>query len=115
MSVTIYHNPRCSKSRQALEIIRSKGIEPEVIDYQKEPPGLAELEVLFHVLGLSDAWPMIRTKEPEFKESGLTRDNSNEELLAAITVHPKLLERPIVVTDKGARICRPPELVEEIL
>ena len=115
MTVTIYHNPRCSKSRQTLEIITSKGIEPDVIDYLKEPLGLAEIEVLYHVLSLDNPFDLVREQEPEFKKSGLTKDSFVEAILASITEHPKLLERPIVITDKGARICRPPELVEGIL
>ena len=115
MIATIYHNPRCSKSRQTLEIIRGKGIEPEIIEYLDGSLGLAELEILFDLLDLGSALDMMRVKEPEFKEAGLTKDSSNEELLAVITQHPKLLERPIVITDKGARLCRPPELVKDIL
>ena len=115
MNIKIYHNPRCSKSRQTLELLRSKNIEPEIIEYLAEPPGLAELEILFNLLNIDSAVEMMRTKEPEFKEAGLTKESGNEALLAEITQFPKLLERPIVVTDKGARICRPPELVEELL
>lgn len=115
MIVKIYHNPRCMKSRQALEIIQNKGFDPEIIEYLKEPLSLAELEILYALLELDSPLDMIRTKEPEFKEADISKDSSNEEMIAAITRFPKLLERPIVVTDKGARICRPPELVEEIL
>ncbi|MBI1300186.1 MAG: arsenate reductase (glutaredoxin) [Alphaproteobacteria bacterium] len=115
MNVKIYHNPRCMKCRQALEIIQDKGIEPEIIDYLNEPLSLAELEILFALLELDTPLDMIRTKEPEFKEADISANSSNEEIIAAITRFPILLQRPIVVTDKGARICRPPELVEEIL
>lgn len=115
MTVTIYDNTNCSKSRKTLELIRAHGIEPEIIDYLDTPLGLAELEILFSLLGLDDARDMMRTKEPEFKEAGLTEESSNEELLAGIARYPKLLERPIVVTDKGAKICRPPELVTNII
>ncbi len=111
----IYHNPKCSKSRQTLEIIRASGIDPEIIEYLDGSLGLVELEILFGLLDLDSAREMMRVKEPEFKEANLTKDSSNEELLAGIAQYPKLLERPIVVTDKGARLCRPPELVEEIL
>ena len=110
MKTTIYHNQRCSKSRQALEIIRGKGIEPEIIDYLNNPLDLAGLKELYTALKLDSALPMIRLKESE-----LTKDSSNDEILAAIAAHPKLLERPIVVTNGGVRICRPPELVEEII
>lgn len=111
----IYHNPRCSKSRQTLEIIRKRGIEPEIIEYLGGSLSLGDLEIMFGLLGLDSALEMMRVKEAEFKEAGLTKDSSNEELLAGIAQYPRLLERPIVVTDKGARLCRPPELVEEIL
>lgn len=111
----IYHNPRCSKSRETLEIIRSKGIEPEIIEYLDGSLELAELGILFSLLNLDSPLNMIRVKEPEFEEAGLTKDSSNEELLAAIAQYPKLLERPIVLTNKGASLCRPPELVEKIL
>ncbi|PCJ98615.1 MAG: arsenate reductase (glutaredoxin) [Zetaproteobacteria bacterium] len=111
----IYHNPHCSKSRQALDIIRDHGIEPEIIEYLDGSLGLVELEILFGLLDLDSALDMMRIKEPDFKEAGLTKDSSNEELLAGIAQYPKLLERPIVVTDKGACIGRPPELVEEII
>lgn len=115
MSVTIYHNPRCSKSRQALEILRAKGIEPKINEYLNNGLQESEIKEIFELLNLTSALPMIRTKEAEFKEAGLSKDSSNEELLAALAKFPKLLERPIVITDKGARICRPPELANEIL
>lgn len=115
MTVTIYHNPRCSKSRQTLEVLRDKGIEPEVIDYINNGSQLSEIKILFKLLNLDSALPMIRINETEFKDSGLSKDSSNEELFDALVQYPKLLERPIVITDKGARICRPPELVHEIL
>lgn len=115
MTVTIYHNPRCSKSCQTLEIIRERGIEPEIIEYLDGSLELVKLEILFGLLDLDSALKMMRVQEPEFKEAGLTKDSSNEELLAGIAQYPKLLERPIVVTDKGASLCRPPELVKDIL
>ena len=102
MTITIYHNPRCSKSRQALEIIRGKGIDPVIVEYLNNPLSLAELEELFSLLKLDSANAMIRLKESE-----LSKDSSNEEILKAIAANPKLLERPIVVTSKGARIGRP--------
>lgn len=115
MTVTIYHNPRCSKSRETLEILWNKGIEPAIIDYLNTPPSLAELEKLFAALKLETALPMVRAKEPEFKDSGLSKDSGTKAILAAIAQCPKLLERPIALTPKGAKICRPPELVEDIL
>ncbi|MGH1375663.1 MAG: arsenate reductase (glutaredoxin) [Alphaproteobacteria bacterium] len=115
MSVKIYHNSRCSKSRQTLEIIRNKGIEPEVIEYLKDAPSPDDLRTLFQLLKLDSALPMVRIKEEAFTQAELNKDSSNDALLQGVANYPKLLERPIVVTDKGARICRPPELVEEIL
>lgn len=115
MSVTIYHNPRCSKSRQALDILREKGIEPKLIDYIKKGLELSEIKSLFKKLNIETAHSMIRSKEPEYKEAGLSKDSSNDEIFSALAAYPKLLERPIVVTDDSARICRPPELVKEIL
>ncbi len=115
MTVTIYHNPRCSKSRQTLDIIRGQGIEPEIVEYLKNTPNHETVRALFEKLELESVLPMVRIKEPEAKEAGISKDSADEDLLQAIVQFPKLLERPIVVTDKGARICRPPELVEEIV
>ena len=111
MTVTIYHNPRCSKSRQALEIIRGKGIDPEIITYLDNPLSLEQLQELFSALKIDSALPMLRLKESE-----LGKDSSNNEILNAIAANPKLLERPIVVSDKGARIGRPTaDVIEDIL
>ncbi len=115
MTVKIYHNPRCSKSRQTLDIIRNKGVEPEIVEYLKDAPSVDDVQALFKTLELDSALPMVRVKEDEFAQTGLSKDSDNDALLQGIADYPKLLERPIVVTDKGARICRPPELVEEIL
>tara|TARA_B100001989_G_C24540655_1_gene467368 strand:+ start:895 stop:1239 length:345 start_codon:yes stop_codon:yes gene_type:complete len=113
--IKIYHNPRCSKSRQSLDLIHEIGHEPEVILYLETKPDYRELSGIFEKLGLQSALDMTRTKEPEFKEASLSKDSRNEDILKAIAQHPKLLERPIVITDKGARIGRPPENVKEIL
>lgn len=114
MEAKIYHNPRCSKSRQALAVLREAGIEPEIIKYLDTPPTEAELRSLIKAAGLNvvDA---VRTKEAEFKELGLSRDSSDDELLDAMVAHPRLIERPFVVTDKGVRMARPTETIEEIL
>lgn len=115
MPVKIYHNPRCSKSRQTLEIIRNAGIEPQIIEYLKTPPTAAEIESLLTALALAPQ-EIMRRGEEIFKTLDLARpDISRAKLLAAIASHPVLIERPIVVTGKGARICRPPEIVHEIL
>ena len=116
MNVKIYHNPRCSKSRQTLDLIRKNGIEPEIIEYLKTPPTKENLVTLLKALKLSDPRAMMRTKEDPYKTENLDNDHkSPDDLLGAIIEYPVLLERPIVVTDKGTRICRPPALVEEIL
>lgn len=115
MAVTIYHNPRCSKSRQTLDLIRESGHEPQIIEYLTDALDYEELLDIFQKLGLSNALDMTRTKEPEFKEAGLSKNSSNEDTLKAIAAYPKLLERPVVVTKKGARLGRPPENVKEIL
>lgn len=115
MSITIYHNPRCSKSRETLQIIRDSGIEPVIIDYLKNPPTLKQIDKLYDCLKCPTPVAMVRTKEFEFKASKLSLKSSKADILQAIAMNPILLERPIVVTPKGARICRPPALVKEIL
>ena len=113
MSVTIYHNPGRSNSRGALEIIRASGIEPVVIEYLKTPLSKADLQALVAKTGL-DLRAVMRTKEPAYAEHDLAHAN-DDALLDAIVAHPILLNRPIVVTPKGAKLCRPPELVRELL
>ncbi len=113
--VTIYHNPRCSKSRQTLELIRGRGVEPNIIEYLKTPP---EADILRNLLTLLDIPPiqLMRTKEAAFSELGL-KDKSDdpEALIEAMASNPILIERPIVVNNGAARLGRPPESVLEIL
>lgn len=112
---TIYHNPRCSKSRETLQLLQSKGIEPEVILYLETPPDARTLKDLLKKLGLTPR-ELMRTKEPEYKSMGLDDTNlSDEQLIAAMVECPKLIERPIVVHGKKAALGRPPENVLEIL
>ena len=111
---TIYHNPRCSKSRQALERLRDRGIEPEIIRYLDDPPTAEKLRELVDAAGIS-VHDAIRTRETEYRELGLSPDTPEEELLAAMVRHPRLIERPFVVTEKGVRIARPTEAIDEIL
>ena len=115
MSVTIYHNPRCSKSRQTLTLLQEQGIEPEVVLYLETPPDTDTLKSLLSQLGMG-ARELLRKGEQEFKENNL-KDSalSEDELIAAMVSHPKLIERPIVVNKGQARIGRPPESVLEIL
>ncbi|CAM4229690.1 arsenate reductase (glutaredoxin) [Vibrio agarivorans] len=114
MSVTIYHNPRCSKSRQTLALIEEQGIEPEVIKYLETPPTEAELRTLFEQLKLDTVRDMMRVKEDVYKEQDLKQAN-DDALFAAMARHPKLIERPIVVNKGQAKLGRPPEQVLEIL
>lgn len=113
MRVTIYHNPKCSNSRRCLEIIREEGFEPTIIEYLKFPPSRPELEKLIGRMGVAPG-EVIRTKELPYSELGLATAG-DAALLSAVAAHPILLNRPIVVTDKGAKLCRPPELVRELL
>jgi arsenate reductase len=115
MAVTIYHNPRCSKSRQALELLRQRGIEPQIVEYLKTPPDEKHLE---HLLGLLGMGPreLMRKKEKEYKELGLDDENlSRKALIAAIVEYPKLMERPVVVAGDRAALGRPPERVLDVL
>lgn len=113
MDVTIYHNPRCSNSRGALELIRAAGITPTVIEYLATPPSRTELADLLRRAGLTPR-QAIRAKETLYRELSLdTADN--EALLDAMIAHPVLIERPLVVTPKGVRLCRPPERVLDLL
>ena len=111
--VTIYHNPHCSNSRRALEVIRAAGIEPEIVEYLKSPLPEERLRALVALTGqtLRD---LIRDKEPIFAELKLA-DAGEAELFAAVAAHPVLLNRPIVVTDKGAKLCRPGDRAVELL
>ncbi|WP_105903512.1 arsenate reductase (glutaredoxin) [Vibrio gangliei] len=116
MSVTIYHNPRCSKSRQTLELLTEKGIEPQVVKYLEETPTVETLKNLYQQLGLNKVRDMMRTKEDIYKELNLGDSSvTDEQLFEAMANHPKLIERPIVVNNGQARHGRPPEQVLEIL
>ncbi|MDK9762176.1 arsenate reductase (glutaredoxin) [Vibrio sp. D420a] len=116
MSVVIYHNPRCSKSRQTLAILEENGVQPEIIKYLETPLSVEQLKVLFSQLGFETVREMMRTKEADYKEANLG-DNSvtDEQLFAAMADNPKLFERPVVVANNRAKIGRPPEQVLEIL
>lgn len=114
-SVVIYHNPRCSKSRQTLELLRTRGIEPQVIEYLKTPPSPSELERILMLLKL-DPRGLMRRKEPEYREANLDDPGlSRDALIQAMVQHPKLIERPIVLANDKAAIGRPPESVLDIL
>lgn len=115
MSVRIYHNSRCSKSRGTLELLQARGIEPEVINYLDTPPGVDELKSLLRMLGMAPR-QLLRSGEAEYRELGLADPAVGDEaILEAMASHPKLIERPIVVADGKAAIGRPPEAVLAIL
>ncbi len=114
-SVTIYHNPRCSKSRQTLDILQQKGHQVTVIKYLQTPPSEQELMALLSQLGLT-ARQMMRTKEPEYKHNNMAdAELSEPQLIALMHQFPKVIERPIVVNGDKAVIGRPPENVFDIL
>jgi arsenate reductase len=115
MRVTIYHNPSCGTSRNTLAMIRASGEEPEVIEYLKRPPSREQLIALITAMGIR-ARDLLREKEARFAELGLgDPGRSDDQLLDAMLAHPVLINRPIVVTEKGARLCRPSELVLDLL
>ena len=116
MSVVIYHNPRCSKSRETLALLEEKGITPTVVKYLDETPSIEVLKTLFTQLGYDSVRDMMRTKEAEYKALNLDdRSVTNEQLFEAMVQTPKLIERPIVVHNNQAKMGRPPEQVLEIL
>lgn len=114
-SLTIYHNPRCSKSRCALELLRERGIEPQVVHYLETPLSRSTLQLLVKQLNLASVRELMRTKEDDYKALGLATISDESALLDALVSHPKLLERPIVSDGQRAAIGRPPENVLELL
>lgn len=115
MKVTIYHNPRCSKSRAALQLLRDRGIAPRIVEYLKTPPRAEELKSILASLGMRPR-ELVRTMEPEYQAAGLeTPDLSDDELVSAMVRHPVLIERPIALAGGKAVIGRPPERVLEII
>ncbi|MEH2570473.1 arsenate reductase (glutaredoxin) [Bradyrhizobium sp. AZCC 2289] len=115
MSVTIYHNPACGTSRNTLAMIRQSGEAPEVIEYLKTPPDRARLLELIKAMGIS-VRALLREKGTPYAELGLADPKwSDDQLIDFMLAHPILINRPIVVTDKGVRLCRPSELVLDLL
>jgi arsenate reductase len=111
--VTIYHNPRCSKSRAALALLQDKGVSPEIVEYLNAPPSADELKQILATLGMKPR-ELLRTKEA--KEAGLDDPNlSDDALIAGMVANPIVIERPIVISGGEARIGRPPESVLEIV
>ena len=114
MSTIIWHNPRCSKSREALKLLEENGIDARIYKYLEEKPSVLELKGLLEALGL-DARALMRTKEDLYKELGLAKIEDEDKLIEAMHNHPKLIERPIVIKDSKAIIGRPPKLVLELV
>ena len=109
----IYHNPRCSTSRNTLELLRDNGIEPEIVEYLKQPPSRAELVTMIRDAGI-EVRAAVRKREALYAELNLA-DASDDQLLDAMAEYPILIERPFVVTPKGTRLARPVDTVREIL
>ena len=113
MKATIWHNPKCGTSRKTLEILQAEGADVRVIEYLKTPPTRDELKRLYAVAGISPR-EGLRAKEPLAAELGLA-EAGDETILDAMMMHPILIERPLVETDRGVRLCRPQDMVREIL
>jgi arsenate reductase (glutaredoxin) len=115
MSVTIYHNPKCGTSRNTLAMIRQSGVEPDIIEYLKNPPSRERLIALIAAMGMS-ARALLRQKGTPYAELSLGEDRwSDDELIDVMLAHPILINRPVVVTPKGVRLCRPSEAVLDLL
>jgi arsenate reductase (glutaredoxin) len=116
MTVTIYHNPRCSKSRETLQLLEDRGLKPKIVDYLKTPPSAAELKAILKKLKLKPE-ELLRTGEPRYAELGLNDRTLDDDdaLIALMVENPILIERPIVVANGKAAIGRPPETVLDIL
>ena len=112
--VTIYHNPKCSKSRQTLALLEERDLELRIVPYLESPPSKSELADIVKMLGVTAA-DIVRTGEDEYKDSGLTANSSENDILDAIVTKPKLMQRPIVICRNQARVGRPPESVLKIL
>ncbi|MGN5594189.1 arsenate reductase (glutaredoxin) [Stutzerimonas nitrititolerans] len=113
--LTLYHNPRCSKSRSALELLEGRGLTPTIIRYLETPPTAAELQDVLNKLGIAPR-QLLRTGEDEYRQLDLAdSDLSDEQLIEAMVAHPRLIERPILVAGDRATVGRPPEKVLEIL
>jgi len=114
MAVCIYHNPRCSKSRQALALLREQGIEPEIVEYLKAPPGVIEIDRILRALDMEPE-ALMRKGEDAYKDHVKGKRLSRGQLVELMVAHPVLIERPIVVNGDKAALGRPPERVLEIL
>ena len=113
-AITIYHNPRCSKSRNTLALLEENGVTPKVVLYLETPPGAGEIKELLKKLGMR-AGELVRRGEDDYKAAGLDRESSDAEIVRAMARYPKLIERPIVVKGSRAVLGRPPENVLALL
>ena len=113
--ITIWHNPRCSKSRDSFKLLEEKGLNVEVVKYLDEVPSKEELQNMLKMLGMSSAQELMRTKEAVYKELNLKGETSEDALIEAMIANPKLIERPIVINGDRAVIGRPIEKVIELL
>jgi arsenate reductase len=115
MSAVIWHNPNCSTSRKVLEMIRANGVEPTIVEYVKNPPSAAEIKSALDAMGMSPR-ELLRRRGTPYDELDLDNPKRTDaELVAAMAAHPILIERPVVRTRKGTRLCRPAERVKDIL
>ena len=115
MTVTIWHNPKCATSRKVLEMIRRRGVDPQIIDYVKTPPSAAEIKAALKEMGIPPR-ELLRSRGTPYEELGLDDPKlTDAALIAAMAKHPILIERPVVRSRKGTRLCRPAERVQEIL
>jgi arsenate reductase len=115
MSTVIWHNPKCSTSCKVLDMIRAKGVEPTVVDYQKTPPSAAEIAAALKAMGMKPR-DLLRRSGTPYDELGLDDPKlTDAELVEAMAKHPLLIQRPVVHTKKGTRLCRPVERLQEIL
>ena len=115
MSVVIWHNPKCATSRKVLEMIRAKGIEPRIVEYIDAPPSSADIKSALADMGIGPR-DLLRRRGTPYDELGLDDPTLNDAaLIAAMAKHPILIERPVVRSKKGTRLCRPPERVKEII
>lgn len=112
--MTLWHNPRCTKSRQTLKLLQDNGVEPAIRKYLEDTPDAEEIRAVLQKLG-RPAIEMMRVREKAFKSAGLSRDTDDDTLIAAMEANPILIERPILITKKAAAIGRPPETVLTIL
>ena len=113
--VTIWHNPKCGTSRKVLAAIRAKGVEPKIVEYLKDPPSAADIRAALKAMAVGPR-QLLRQRGTPYDELGLDKPKwSDAELIAFMAKHPILIERPVVQTKKGTRLCRPAEKLDEIL